>query len=223
MKWQTWLKLKDEDTSYTKLLVILILAFFIPTILSHWILKLGIAFLFFSLNLVILSSLSIPKITLSILKILAISVFIIDIIVLLTISTYGDYLAIFTNLLQAIFISFAIIVISKKIFHQKQVTGEVLRGSICVYVMIGFLWAIIYKIIYIIEPQAFNNIQPERFIQQLGYFSFVTLTTVGYGDISPAYPLAMSLANLEAIVGQLFPAIMIARLVGLYQAEQQEN
>lgn len=223
MKWQTWLKLKDEDTSYTKLLVILILAFFIPTILSHWILKLGIAFLFFSLNLVILSSLSIPKITLSILKILAISVFIIDIIVLLTISTYGDYLAIFTNLLQAIFISFAIIVISKKIFRQKQVTGEVLRGSICVYVMIGFLWAIIYKIIYIIEPQAFNNIQPERFIQQLGYFSFVTLTTVGYGDISPAYPLAMSLANLEAIVGQLFPAIMIARLVGLYQAEQQEN
>ena len=95
--------------------------------------------------------------------------------------------------------------------------------SICVYVMIGFLWATIYKTIYIIESQTFNNIDPEKFIQQLGYFSFVTLTTVGYGDISPAYPLTMSLANLEAIVGQLFPAIMIACLVGLYQAEEQDK
>lgn len=215
-----WFKINNQDNPYTKLLVILTMAFFLPSLLNHWLLRLGIAFLFFSLNLVILSSLSIAKISIDILRTVAVLVLVIDIAAITKLSIYSNYLTLFSNFLQALFIGFAIVIISGKIFQHKQVSGEVLRGSICVYVMVGFFWAIIYQIIYIIEPQTFNNIDPERFIQQLGYFSFVTLTTVGYGDISPEYPLVMSLANLEAIVGQLFPAIMIARLVGLYQAEK---
>jgi hypothetical protein len=218
-----WFNFRDKDSPYTKLLVILTIAFLIPTILNHWLLQLGISFLFFNLNIVILGSLSISKLTLNLLRILAITLLVIDTLVVTNDSSYGDYLYTFTDLLQAIFVGFAIIVISGKIFHEKQVTGELLRGSICIYVMIGFFWSILYQIIYSIDPQTFNNIDPEIFIQQLRYFSFVTLTTLGYGDITPAYSLTMSLANLEAIVGQLFPAIMIARLVGLYQAEQQDN
>jgi Ion channel len=220
MMGKKWFKINNQDNYYTKLLVILTMAFFLPSLLNHWLLKLTISFLFFNLNIFILDNLSISKLSLKTLKIVAVFVFIVDVIVLTKIYSYGDYMTVFTSLLQITFIGVAIIVISHKIFQEKKVTGEVLRGSICVYIMIGFLWATIYKIIYIIEPQTFNNIDPERFIQQLGYFSFVTLTTVGYGDISPEYPLVMSLANLEAIVGQLFPAIMIARLVGLYQAEK---
>jgi hypothetical protein len=218
-----WFNFRDKDSPYTKLLVILTIAFLVPTILNHWLLQLGISFLFFSLNLVILGSLSISQLTLNLLRIVAIILLVIDTLVLTNSSSYGNYLYTFTDLLQAIFVGFAIIVISGKIFHKKQVTGELLRGSICVYVMIGFFWSILYQIIYSIEPQTFNNIDPEIFIQQLRYFSFVTLTTLGYGDITPAYSLTMSLANLEAIVGQLFPAIMIARLVGLYQGEQHNN
>jgi hypothetical protein len=223
MMGKKWFNFKDKNNSYTKLLVILAMAFLIPTVLNHWLLQLGISFLFFNLNLLILVSLSISQFTLNLLRIVAITLLVIDTLVLTNSFSYGDYLYTFTDLLQAIFIGFAIIVISGKIFHKKQVTGELLRGSICVYVMIGFFWSILYQIIYSINPQTFNNIDPERFIQQLRYFSFVTLTTVGYGDITPVYPLTMSLANLEAIVGQLFPAIMIARLVGLYKAEEQDK
>jgi Ion channel len=89
--------------------------------------------------------------------------------------------------------------------------------------MIGFLWGIFYKMIYLFDADAFSNISPENYLRKLNYYSFITLTTVGYGDITPQNSLAMSLANIEAIIGQLFPAIIIARLVGLYEAEKKED
>jgi hypothetical protein len=89
--------------------------------------------------------------------------------------------------------------------------------------MIGFLWAIFYKIVYLIDPNAFSHLTSVNYIQKLNYFSFITLTTLGYGDITPQHPIAMSLANMEAIIGQLFPAIVIARLVGLYESEKKED
>jgi len=57
----------------------------------------------------------------------------------------------------------------------------------------------------------------------LVYFSFVTLTTVGYGDITPVHPIVRSLSNLEALVGQLYPAILIGRLVAMELSARQSN
>jgi hypothetical protein len=73
--------------------------------------------------------------------------------------------------------------------------------------------------IYALDSNAFSrSITPHQML----YFSFVTLTTVGYGDISPIAPIAMTFANLEAIIGQLYPAIIIARLVSLYSSSNSQ-
>ena len=103
-----------------------------------------------------------------------------------------------------------------KIFNSKKVTGDTVKGGISIYLMIGILWYMFYELILLIDVDAFS-IQIENLeTYKLVYFSYTTLTTLGYGDISPLNKLAMALANLEAIIGQMYPAIFIARLVTLY-------
>jgi hypothetical protein len=104
-----------------------------------------------------------------------------------------------------------------KIFTTKKVTFETIGFAICTYLLLGSVFTIFYSGVVTINPDAFS--QP---INQAGsspgsiltYFSFVTLTTLGYGDISPISPLARSLAILEALTGTLFLAVLISRLVG---------
>jgi hypothetical protein len=117
--------------------------------------------------------------------------------------------------IYALFMIISIILMIQKMFSTTKVTGDVIRGGISVYFLLGFLWTLFYVIIYHFDPNAFFISHPwhDSF---LFYFSFSTLTTLGYGDISPANKAAMVLANLEAIVGQLYLAIFVARLVGLH-------
>jgi ion channel len=96
------------------------------------------------------------------------------------------------------------------------------------YMLIGLTWAGMYEIIHGVWPGAFRFSEPvpERRIDlatSLAYFSFVTLTTMGYGDITPLHPVARSAAILEALVGQLFPAILIARLVSMELAARERR
>jgi hypothetical protein len=81
------------------------------------------------------------------------------------------------------------------------------------------IWAFAYDLVILHAPQAFHadelTVQHGPLTPTLIYFSFATLTTVGYRDITPIHPIARSLAMLEAFVGQLFPAILIARLVAM--------
>lgn len=117
--------------------------------------------------------------------------------------------------IYALFMIIAIIFMIQKMFSTTKVTGDVIRGGISVYLLLGFLWTLFYVLIYHFDPNAFYFAHPwhDSF---LFYFSFSTLTTVGYGDISPVNKAAMVLANLEAIAGQLYLAIFISRLVGLH-------
>ena len=117
--------------------------------------------------------------------------------------------------IYALFMVISIIFMIQKMFSTTRVTGDVIRGGISVYLLLGFLWTLFYVLIYHFDPKAFFVIHPwhDSF---LFYFSFSTLTTLGYGDISPINKAAMVLANLEAIVGQLYLAIFISRLVGLH-------
>jgi Ion channel. len=91
------------------------------------------------------------------------------------------------------------------------------QGAVAVYLLFGLIWAFAYDFVILHAPQAFHadelTVQHGPLTPTLIYFSFTTLTTVGYGDITPIHPIARSLAMLEAFVGQLFPAILIARLV----------
>jgi hypothetical protein len=124
------------------------------------------------------------------------------------------------QVIDLIFISIAVLVIIKKIFSDTKVTGDTLRGGISVYLMLGIVWFQIYQIILTIIPKAFEG---DLSGYQVFYFSFVTLTTVGYGDILPVHRATMIMANLEAIAGQLYPAVIIARLVSLYTVENSSK
>jgi hypothetical protein len=96
------------------------------------------------------------------------------------------------------------------------VTTRRIEGAISVYLLLGFTWAQAYELVALWHPGAFATAFAGRSSnQQWTYYSFVTLTTMGYGDIMPVHPLARALAVLEALTGQLYLAILLARLVSL--------
>jgi hypothetical protein len=95
------------------------------------------------------------------------------------------------------------------------VTTRRIQGAISVYLLLGFTWAEAYELVALWHPGAFAMAFGGRTSNQWTYYSFVTLTTMGYGDIMPVHPLARALAVLEALTGQLYLAILLARLVSL--------
>ena len=102
------------------------------------------------------------------------------------------------------------------------VTFDRVMGAVVLYLLLGIAWAAAYEIVAIYAANAFvgGDIHargPARWM----YFSFVTLTTVGYGDITPVAPAARSLAVIEALLGQLYPAIILARLVSLVSLQRK--
>src|SRR5262249_17997158 len=112
--------------------------------------------------------------------------------------------------------------------REGSITIHRIQGAVAVYLLLGLTWAGIYEIIHDVWPGAFRFSEPvpEARIDvatSLAYYSFVTLTTMGYGDITPMHPVARSAAILEALVGQLFPAILIARLVSMELAGRERR
>lgn len=119
-----------------------------------------------------------------------------------------------------LFVVLVIVQLLRTIVRAHVVDTEMLCAGLSVYLMIGLAWALAYQIVAIYDPKAFaNGVDPDTHMMLDGftsaYFSFVTLTTMGYGDILPASNIARMLAMLEAIVGVLFLATMISRLVSL--------
>lgn len=110
------------------------------------------------------------------------------------------------------FYAFAIYVMLTKLFQSRSVTMDSILGGICIYFLLGHLWLAMYHFIVVIDPNAISATGST----ELFYFSYTTLTTLGFGDIVPQNGFAMVLVNLEAIVGQMYIAVLIARLVGLY-------
>lgn len=127
-------------------------------------------------------------------------------------------LYLFDSIFGIIFMAYIIVLILAHIFKQEVVSLETIYGAIVVYILIGLMWAFLYNLTEILHPHSFT-LAPELAIdpqKTLFYFSFVTLTTLGYGDISPISGPAKSLVMLEAIVGQMYLAVLIARLVGTH-------
>ena len=90
-------------------------------------------------------------------------------------------------------------------------------ASLCVYLLLGIIWSILYVLAYLHTPEAFSNLHGTR--GELVYYSFVTLTTLGYGDIAPLTALARTLAYMEAVAGQFYLAVLVAGLVGAYVSQ----
>jgi hypothetical protein len=127
--------------------------------------------------------------------------------------------------LGTIFFSFlAAMLLRQLLFAASEVSSETLWMSINIYLLFGLVFAFGYAAIAFFEPSAFTGKfmdQPLR-DQMYGfiYFSFVTLTTLGYGDLTPNNTMVGALTYLQAVLGQLYVAIVVARLVSLYVARK---
>jgi len=116
-------------------------------------------------------------------------------------------------------------VVAHAVYAPGRITFHRLQGAIVVYLNLAVILAAAYGLIWELIPDAFANIAPPTVDQKevgiMLYFSLTTLTTTGYGDIVPVDPFARSLANLEAVVGPLFLAITVARLVSMELADRR--
>jgi len=109
------------------------------------------------------------------------------------------------------------LVVLAQVFRAGPVTVHRILGAVAAYLLFGLTWAAVYHLVNVLAPGAFAGAQMGSGVNASSYvyFSFVTLTTVGYGDVTPLHPVARSFAVLEALTGQLYPAILLARLVSL--------
>lgn len=134
----------------------------------------------------------------------------------------SEWIAIASDGLTLLLLGLFSIGILDDVLRRGRISADKIRGAICVYLLIGFAWAVGYAIIELINPGSFSGlaeIDPHNYVgrvMQMRYFSFTTLTTLGFGDILPRSPVARTLATLEAMTGQIYLAVLIARLVGLH-------
>ncbi len=112
------------------------------------------------------------------------------------------------------------LVIGQAVFAPGRVTHHRIEGAIILYLNVAVIFTSVYRLISELDPAAFANVpagQSEAAaVSGMLYFSFTTLTSTGFGDILPVHPIARSLTNLEAVLGQLYLAILLARLVTLH-------
>jgi hypothetical protein len=115
-------------------------------------------------------------------------------------------------------------VVAPVVFGPGDVNYHRIMGAILLYLLIGATFVALYTFVGLSVPNAFSGIRmddtpalPSNFV----YFSFVTLTSTGYGEIVPVHPIARSLCNIEGIIGQLYPATLLARLVSLEIARRR--
>jgi len=135
-----------------------------------------------------------------------------------------DALGIVAYVASILFLGYLSAVILAHIFREKEITADMIMAAICVYFLIGWLWADVYALLEMLKPGSFQTSQgPGSELWDFIYYSFVTLTTLGYGDMTPVSGAAQSFAVLEAITGQLFIAILIARLVGTHISQSRSK
>jgi hypothetical protein len=117
-----------------------------------------------------------------------------------------------------LFQSFVIAALLLVVYRERTVSGDGVAAALCGYILIGVVFGHVYCLVELAVPQSFRGLEPGASDGQthflLSYFSFITLTTVGYGDITPSGDSARSLALVEGVAGQFYLAVLVAELVG---------
>ncbi len=134
-------------------------------------------------------------------------------------------LEILGTIFEVVFFAFIIVIILRHILIQDEVTGDLIAGAAVVYLLMGIIWTYAYRLIQIIHPGSFFIAESQSLANtaQFLYYSFVTMTTLGYGDIFPVTTAAKSCVILEALIGQLYLVIMVAWLVGVHISQSMEK
>jgi hypothetical protein len=133
---------------------------------------------------------------------------------------YASFAAMFGFLLTAISYTLA------RVGKETDISVNRLIGAVCIYLLLGVIWAVAYTVVDMANPGSFKGITPHEgrgWDSEWLYFSFVTMTTLGYGDISPVSAIAKALAYLQAVFGQFYIAILVAGLVSAYISGKQSG
>lgn len=136
---------------------------------------------------------------------------------------FGEWGYFINGGLTIAFLTYVAYLILRYLFETPNVSSDMLYASLCLYLLIGLIWVFIYFLIELALPGSFAistqqvlPTEPRELIGQFSYYSYVTLSTLGYGDIAPVSRVARSWASLEALVGQFYLAVVMARIVALY-------
>lgn len=134
---------------------------------------------------------------------------------------------IYSYLLLSLYLGLLAFTFGMQIRKFKIITLNTIIATLCLYLVIGLFWGALYTLMYELDPGSYSGAllenSPGNKFNLFIYFSMVTLTTLGYGDITPQTIEASSLCQLEAIVGQFFTAVIIAWLVGSYASSKQKK
>jgi voltage-gated potassium channel len=127
-----------------------------------------------------------------------------------------------------VFLALPVYALMGHLFRATLVTGNTICAALCLYLLIGLLWGSLFAILESLVPNSFagallENTSKRETAHHLQYFSYVTLSTLGYGDITPQTRGASALCQAEAIIGQFLTIVVVARLVGIQVAQQSNN
>jgi hypothetical protein len=141
---------------------------------------------------------------------------------MLSLQADAGFISVFNIVLSFAFDVFVVVAIFHQVFTKETPTSETIFGALCIYLLVGFTFASVYGMVATIQPKAFyldpiTNLHtiPNRF--DLIYYSFATMTSLGAVGITPVSEQARSLSVIEAILGVLYLAVLIARLMGAYR------
>ena len=127
-------------------------------------------------------------------------------------------IAAFAMIAGILFISVVIASILGFVLKSEGVNRDIIYAAILLYLLAALLWAFLYTLLELVDPASFNIDldQPQGYLLVFQYYSFVTITTLGYGDITPVTEVAKAFSVLEAVIGQLYLVVVVAWLVGMH-------
>lgn len=135
---------------------------------------------------------------------------------------FGTVTTVFTLVSLLSYTAFVLLAISlavRQVFASRSIELNNIVGAICIYLLLGVIWALFYTLVNLLIPGSFDGEvagSPHHELNEFLYFSMVTLTSLGYGDITPTGATARALATIEVVFGQFYIAVLVAGLVAAY-------
>jgi voltage-gated potassium channel len=133
------------------------------------------------------------------------------------------FIKVISTVIFLIFFCLALVIAAKEVFSRASISANTFAGALSIYLLLGMIWTLLYILAVQIEPNAFKGLDAGGASGELIYFSYITLTSLGYGDVVALTPITRTLTFMEVIVGQFYMAVLVGALVGKYITHHREN